>query len=370
MFADRVKNITASGIRKVFDLAAKMQNPVNFSIGQPDFDVPEPVKEAAIQAIQQGLNKYTMTQGISILREKVKEELQKTKNITPEGLMITSGTSGALLLAMMVLVNPGDEVLLPDPYFVMYKHLLSLAGGIPQYYSLYPDFEVNVKELEEKITEKTKIIILNSPSNPTGTVLSKEKLVEIAGIAKKHNLIVISDEIYEAFIYEGKHHSIASYYPKTIILSGFSKTYGMPGWRMGYAAGPYEIIEKMSTLQQFSFVCAPTPAQYACVKAFDVDLTPYIQRYKAKRDKIYQGLVDLGFKVIKPKGSFYIFPEAPWGTGQTFCEAAISQEVLVIPGNAFSSRDTHFRISFTTKEEDIDRGLSLLSKVLHPSPKQ
>lgn len=369
MFADRVKNITASGIRKVFDLAAKMQNPVNFSIGQPDFDVPEPVKEAAIKAIQQGLNQYTMTQGISILREKVKEELQKTRNFVPEGLMITSGTSGALLLAMMVLVNPGDEVLIPDPYFVMYKHLLSLAGGVPKYYSLYPDFQIDVKKIEEKITEKTKIILINSPSNPTGTVFSKETLLQIAQIAKKNNLLIISDEIYEAFNYEDQHHSIVSYYPNTLLLNGFSKTYGMPGWRMGYAAGPQAIIEKMTTLQQFTFVCAPTPAQYACIKTFDVDLAPYIERYKRKRDKIYQGLLDIGFQVSKPHGAFYIFPEVPWGTGQKFCEAAVAKEVLVIPGNAFSEKDTHFRISFATKEEEIDRGLDLLKKVFQEGMK-
>ena len=231
MLADRVKDITASGIRKVFDLAAKMKNPVNFSIGQPDFDVPEPVKEAAIKAIHQGLNQYTMTQGILLLREKVKEELQKTRKFTPEGLMITNGTSGALLLAMLALVNPGDEVLLPDPYFVMYKHLLSLTGGVARYYSLYPDFEFDIKKIEEKITEKTKIILLNSPSNPTGTVLSEESLTKIAHIAKRHNIIVISDEIYDSFIYDEKHYSIATHYPGTIVLGGFSKSYGKSPFR-------------------------------------------------------------------------------------------------------------------------------------------
>lgn len=363
MFADRVKNLTASGIRKVFDLAAKMKNPVNFSIGQPDFEVPPSVQKAAVEAIQKGLNRYTMTQGIEPLRQKISAEIESTRGFKPQGLMITSGTSGGLLLAMMVLVDHGDEVLIPDPYFVMYKHLVQLSDGVPRYYSLYPNFELDLTALEQKITPKTKILLINSPSNPTGAVFGENTLQKIAKLAQKHNLIVISDECYNAFVYEEKHHSIATHYPRTILLGGFSKTYAMPGWRMGYASGPSEIIEKMTTLQQFSFVCAPAPLQYACTSIFDVDMSPHIEAYKKKRDKIYAGLVAAGFKVIKPQGSFYIFPQVPWGTGQEFCDAAVKEEVLLIPGNCFSNQDTHFRLSFAVKDEEIDRGLPLLQKI-------
>ena len=363
MFAERVKDITASGIRKVFDLASRMEDPINFSIGQADFDVPEPIKQAAIAAIEQGHNRYTVTQGIEPLREVVTQQIEKTRGYRPEGLLITSGTSGGLLLAMMVLVNPGEEVLLPDPYFVMYKHLAHLAGAVPKYYNLYPDFQLQPQEIEKQITEKTKVLLINSPSNPTGAVFSKEALLEVAEIAKKHDLIILSDEIYDAFVYDLSHHSIASFYPKTVLLGGFSKTYGMPGWRMGFAAGPFAILDKMTTLQQFSFVCAPTPAQYACLKSFEMDMSSHIENYKNKRNMIYQGLLDRGYKVHKPGGSFYIFPEVPWGTDQEFCEAAIAKEMLIIPGSAFSAQHSHFRISFAVTDDKIRKGLDLLGEL-------
>ncbi len=363
MFADRVKNLTESGIRRAFDLAAKMKNPINFSIGQPDFEVPDVMKKAAIEAIQKGYNRYSVTQGIEPLRARLSEELKKTKNFVPDGLMITSGTSGGLLLLLEVLVNPGEEILLPDPYFVMYNHLANLVGAIPKYYDLHPDFQIRPEKIEELITPKTKLLIVNSPSNPTGAVFSKESLQKIANIAKKHNLLVVSDEIYDAFVYDCPHESITNLYPKTILLGGFSKTYGAPGWRMGYAAGPKDIIEKMKTLQQFSYVCAPTPFQYGCLQAFDVDMSPYIQSYKKKRDIIVQNLLENGFRVIKPGGSFYIYPEAPGGNAEKFCEAAIQEELLIIPGTTFSSRNTHFRISFAVEDSVITRGLDVLAKL-------
>lgn len=363
MFADRVKNLNSSGIRKVFDLAAKMKNPINLSIGQPDFDVPEPIKAAAIEAIQKGYNRYTVTQGIEPLRDRVRLELAKTRNYHPESILITSGTSGGILLLLMVLINPGDEVLLPDPYFVMYYHLVNLVGGIPKYYNLYPDFQLNPEKISALITEKTKLLIMNSPSNPTGAVFPASVLMQVAELAEKHHLLVVSDEIYDAFVYDEPYTSLATYYPKTILLGGFSKTYAMPGWRMGYATGPVEIIEKMTMLQQFSFVCAPSPFQYGCLKAFDIDTNPYMKEYKHRRDLIYQGLCELGYEVIKPKGSFYMFPKAPNGDSTKFCEEAIRNELLIIPGNTFSGQSTHFRISFAVTEETIHRSLEIFAKL-------
>ncbi|WP_372370187.1 pyridoxal phosphate-dependent aminotransferase [Candidatus Uabimicrobium sp. HlEnr_7] len=361
MFADRVKNLSASGIRKVFDLGASLEDPINFSIGQPNFDVPDKIKLAAINAISEGHNSYTVTQGIPELRENIKNKITETRKVCPEECFVTSGVSGGILLSFLVLINPGDEVIIPDPYFVMYKNLVELAGGIPKYYDLYPDFQLKAQKIEELISEKTKIILVNSPSNPTGVLFNEKDLKEVADIARKNNIIVISDEIYSSFLYEGNYHSIFSYYPeKTILLDGFSKSYAMTGWRMGYAAGSKELMEKMITLQQFSFVCAPSLAQHACNSAFDVDITPHINDYRRKRDMIYEGLKSKGFSVEKPNGSFYIFPQVPWGTASEFCEAAIAKNMLIIPGKAFSNRDTHFRISFAVSDEKIKEGLEAL----------
>lgn len=363
-FADRIKDISVSGIRKVFDLATKIKDPINFSIGQADYDVPEPLKEAAIKAIKEGKNRYSVTQGIEPLRMRIIEELKKTRGYTPESVFITSGTSGGLLLTMLALVNPGDEILLGDPYFVMYKNLILLTGGIPKYYDLYPDFQIKPEQLEAQITEKTKILILNNPTNPTGAVTPLSTLKQIVEIAKKHNLLIISDEIYDAFVYDEPYASLAGLYPNTILLGGFSKTYAMPGWRMGYVAGPAPILEKILTLQQFSYVCAPTPAQYSCLEAFDLDMSSYIDRYKVNRDMIYEGLRDLGYNVQKPGGSFYIFPEAPNGNATEFCQKALEKEMLIIPGNAFSRKDTNFRISFAVTQETIERGLKAFAQLI------
>ncbi|HPY75055.1 MAG: aminotransferase class I/II-fold pyridoxal phosphate-dependent enzyme [Planctomycetes bacterium] len=367
MFAERVKDISVSGIRKVFDLAAKIENPVNFSIGQADYDVPEPLKQAAIEAIQKGCNRYSVTQGIEPLRNQVREHLLKTREYNPENIFITSGTSGGLLLAMLVLINLGDEVLLPDPYFVMYKNLILLTGGVVKYYDLYPDFQIKPEKIEEQITDKTKLIILNNPSNPTGAVTPLPILKQVAEIARKHDLIIISDEIYDEFVYDGTYHSMAPLYPeKTLLLAGYSKTYAMPGWRMGYAAGPKSILDKMLTLQQFSFVCAPTPAQYACVQAFDLDMSSYIESYRKKRDMIYNGIKEIGYNVQKPQGSFYMFPEIPkkYKDADEFIRAALDKEMLIIPGGAFSRTNTNFRISFAVTEETIERGLKIFKELL------
>lgn len=364
MFANRVKKLSASGIRKVFDLGASLEDPVNFSIGQPDFDVPEKIRNAAIQAIQEGHNSYTVTQGIPTLRENIKNKIVQTRGVCPEECFVTSGVSGGILLSLMVLINPGDEVIIPDPYFVMYKNLVELAGGIPKYYDLYPDFQLRPQKIADLISEKTKVLFINSPSNPTGVLFKKQDLQQVAEIAKKNDIVVISDEIYSSFLYEGSYDSIYTYYPeKTILLDGFSKSYGMTGWRMGYAAGNKEIMEKMITLQQFSFVCAPSLAQHACNSAFEVDMTPYLDEYRNKRDMIYEGLKSKGFTVEKPNGSFYIYPQTPWGTGSEFCEAAIAKNMLIIPGKAFSNRDTHFRISFAVSDEKIAEGIKILGEL-------
>jgi len=363
MLSDRIRRIDASGIRKVFDLAATMKNPVNLSIGQPDFDIPDPVKEAGIEAIRAGFNRYTVTQGIPELHDRIRRMLREEKRFEPEATLITSGTSGGLLLAFLATINPGDEVIIPDPYFVMYKHLVSLCDGKPVFLDTYPDFRLRREALEALITGRTKMILVNSPCNPTGVVYSADELKMVAEVVAGRDILVISDEIYEAFVYTDTYTSLASVHPRTLLLGGFSKAYAMTGWRLGYAAGPKEVITQMTKLQQYTFVCAPAFAQKAGVVALDLDLAPHAADYRRKRDLIYNGLVDAGYDVEKPEGSFYIFPRVPWGTDMEFVEEAIRNNLLVIPGSVFSEQHTHFRIAYPAPDETIERGVEILRRI-------
>ena len=362
MLANRTKMIDSSGIRKVFDLAAKLENPINLSIGQPDFDVPDEIKEVAIESIREGFNSYTVTQGIQELRDAVCADYKAKHGVEFEDIMITSGVSGGLTLAFMALVEPGDEVLVTDPYFVMYKHLANLFGGKPVFVDTYPDFSIRAEKLEEKISSKTKLLVINSPANPTGRVYGADELREIAEVAKAHDLLVITDEIYDHFIYDQPHETFAKYYEKTLLLNGFSKSSAMTGWRVGFAAGPREVVESMKTLQQYSFVCAPSFAQKAGIAAISLDISEQIAQYRAKRDLIYEGLKG-HFEVEKPGGAFYIFPKAPGGDGVKFVEKAIERNLLIIPGNVFSEQNTHFRLSFAATDEAIRKGIEILQEV-------
>lgn len=363
MIADRMACIDSSGIRKVFDLAKKMQNPVNLSIGLPDFDIPEPLKDEAIHWIKSGFNQYTLTQGIQELREKILLKLKNDRQIKAEDILITSGVSGGIFLAFMALLNPGDEVLIPDPYFVMYKHLSRLIGAVPVYVDTYPDFILKAAALEKKITKKTKLILLNSPANPTGVTIPSSELKAIAELAKHYKITVLSDEIYSNFSYDAPFTSIGGDYQQTLVLDGFSKTYAMTGWRIGFAAGPREIIQAMTKLQQFSFVCAPSFAQKTALKALDFDMSAHIAHYHKKRNLIYEGLKDK-FEIQKPGGAFYIFPKAVNGDGDQFVQKAIEKNLLIIPGSVFSEKKTHFRISFAASDETILKGIEILNKMV------
>ncbi|HEX3356524.1 MAG TPA: aminotransferase class I/II-fold pyridoxal phosphate-dependent enzyme [Tepidisphaeraceae bacterium] len=366
--SQRALAIDASGIRKVFDLAAKLKDPINFSIGLPDFDVPNVAKDAAIEAIRSGQNRYTQTQGIAPLREKLRASLSKEVGRDVGDVLVTSGVSGGLLLAILSTINPGDEAIFLDPYFVMYKHLLTMAGGKPVAVDSYPDFRFHADRVEQAITPRTKLLMLNSPNNPTGCVMSEQEIRDAVQIAKKHDLLLISDEIYEPFLYDvdraaGGLYSPAALYEQTLILRGFSKSHAMTGWRLGYAAGPAEIISQMAKLQQYTFVCPPSPFQVAAVVAMDVDMQPARDAYRKKRDLVY-GLLSKKFDVVRPGGAFYIFPATPKGISPTeFCTRAIEKNVLMIPGNVFSERDTHFRISYATTEEKIAQGCEILNSL-------
>jgi aspartate aminotransferase len=366
ILADRTQYIDSSGIRKVFALAETMKNPIDFSIGQPDFDVPQQIKKAAIMAIEKGLNKYSQTAGIAELLQKVAGGLESELGWQEPKVLITNGVSGGLLLAFLSLINPGDEVIIPDPYFVIYKHVVNMLGGKCVFVDCYPDFGLHSEKIIARITDKTKLIIVNSPCNPTGMVYDDAALEAVAKAAAKRDILILSDEIYRLFSYDSACPSIAQYYEKTLLLRGFGKTYGVTGWRLGYAAAPEalaELIEQMIKIQQYTFVCAPTPFQKAAMAALDYDASAFVKAYKKKRDLVYDGLKDK-FELVKPGGAFYAFVKAPSGTATDFVAKAVAANVLVIPGNVFSEKDTHFRISYATSDEKIRRGVEILRKIV------
>jgi aspartate aminotransferase/aminotransferase len=366
ILADRTDKIDASGIRKVFALGATLKDPVNFSIGQPDFDVPEKLKDEAIKAIKAGQNKYSQTAGDNLLKGKIGAQIKKEFGWQNPAILVTSGVSGGLLLSFMALINPGDEVIIPDPYFVMYKHLINMLGGKCVFVDSYPDFKLPVEKIHQAITAKTKLIIVNSPCNPTGLVYSEPQMKALAGIAAEKDIPVLTDEIYQKFCYDSSCTSIANYHEKTLLLRGFSKSYAMAGWRLGYvAAGESlkDVIKEMTKIQQYTFVCAPTPFQKAAIAALDYQMSDLVAAYRKKRDLIYEGLKDK-FELVKPGGAFYAFVRAPAGGSATeFVEKAIANNVLVIPGNVFSEKDTHFRISYATSNEKIEQGIEILNSL-------
>ncbi len=359
----RMDLIDSSGIRKVFDLAATLEDPINLSIGQPDFDVPEPVKEAAIAAIRAGKNRYTLTQGTEELRRAVQDHLEREKGIRvgADQVMISSGVSGGLVLAFLASFGPGDEVIIPDPYFVMYKHLLRLFGATPIYADTYPDFQLTADRVAPLITAKTRAIIAGSPGNPTGTVLSEESWRGLVALAEKHDLLVLSDEIYDTFCYEGRPFSPGRISEKVLTMGGFSKSHAMTGWRLGYAAGPLDVIRAMITLQQYTFVCAPSMVQEAAAQAaMGLEMGEHRDAYRAKRDRLIAALGGR-YRIEGAQGAFYLFAEAPGGNATEFCTRAIREKkLLVIPGGVFSERDTHFRLSYAASDAMLDRGIEAL----------
>jgi len=364
--AARTAQFDSSGIRKVFDLAAKMTNPINLSIGQPDFPVPDAIKRAAINAINADRNGYSQTQGIPELRECLQANIDTEYGHDNRRVLVTSGTSGALVLAMLALVDPGDEVIVFDPYFVMYPALVAMVGGKAVLIDTYPDFQIDVDKVAAAITPRTKLILFNSPANPTGVVAGAEQVRALAELAARHNIALLSDEIYRLFCYDAALPSPAAWNADTIVVDGFSKTYGVTGWRIGWVHGPSAIIDKLTMLQQYTFVCAPHPLQWAAVAALDVDMSPQAAEYSRRRHLILHGLREAGYEVAPAAGAFYVFPQVPegGGTGQEFVARAIENELLVIPGGIFSRRDTHFRISYAASESTIQRGLDVLQRLI------
>lgn len=361
--ADRMHLIDASGIRKVFDLAANMKDPINFSIGQPHFDTPEPIKQALFQAVNSGKNAYSQTQGIAPLLQRLQADVDATFHHDDRKVFVTSGTSGGLMLALLTLVNPGDEVVVLDPYFVMYKHLTSVAGGKVVPVETYPDFRWDLDKIRAALTPRTKVILCNSPCNPTGYVASERELRGLAELAAERDIALISDEIYRSFCYDAPFVSPAKFNPQTIVIDGFSKSHSMTGWRLGWMHGPEKLMQQMIKLQQFSFVCAPHPVQWAGLAALDVDVTSFVSEYRHKRDFLVSELRS-HFDIAPAGGAFYLFVKAPWGTATEFVSEAIHHGLLIIPGNVFSSRDTHFRISYAADDRTLQRGVEVLKRLV------
>jgi aspartate aminotransferase len=360
--AERTRAIEISGIRKVFELGKSLKDPINLSIGQPHFDVPAPIKAAARSAIDAGHNGYVVTQGIPELREKLLADVKARFPGQDRDVIVTSGTSGGLLLALLATVNPGDEVVTPDPYFVSYPHMVTIAGGTMVPVDTYPSFRVDPDRVKSALTPRTRMILLSTPCNPTGAVIDREAQQAIAALARERGILLVSDEIYRAFHYDGPAVSPALFNENVLVVEGFGKTYGMTGWRLGWAHGPPRLIQEMSKLQQFTFVCAPSIVQWGGVAAMDFDASAFVADYRRKRDLLADGLRRL-YVFELPGGAFYLFAKTPWGTGTEFVAEAIKHNLLMIPGGVFSRRDTHIRMSYAATDETLQRGIDVLNRL-------
>ncbi len=360
--SDRMHLIDASGIRKVFDLAANMKNPINLSIGQPHFDTPDIVKEALCQAVMDGKNSYSQSQGIAPLIENIQSRVDAEYDHDDRQVFISSGTSGALMLVLNALINPGDEVIVFDPFFVMYSHLVKVVGGKLVFIETYPDFSIDIEKVRESITDRTKLILFNSPSNPTGHVASESETRALAELAAEKNIALVSDEIYRAFCYDQPFVSPATFNENVIVIDGFSKSHSMTGHRLGFVHGPSSVIQQMIKLQQYTFVCAPHPSQWAGLAALDYDISDRVDEYHQKRNLMRDRLADK-FEISGAQGAFYMFLKTPWGTGTEFCTEAIKNNLLIIPGNVFSNSDTHIRISYAQENPILEQGAEILNRL-------
>ena len=362
--ADRVE---ASLIRRMFDLAAEKRRAgadlVDLSIGQPHLPPAQELIRAAADALATGNNGYLPTSGDPQLLDALREYLRQRHGSEPESVMITAGASGALTLAILALAEPGDDVLLPDPYFVSYPQLCHIAGARPIYYDTYPDFRLRPEAVEAAMTDATRLIVINSPANPTGAVFGADELQAVGELAQRRGVAVLSDEIYDTIVFDPPHVSMAPFCERTVTVGGWGKSLAITGWRIGYAAGPADIIDRMTNLQQFTYVCVPGPVQQAVLACRNLWDAPHpnsaAEIYRRQRDRICEALSS-AYRFVRPAGAFYLFPEAPGGDASAFCERAIERGVLVIPGGGFSRRDSHFRISFAADDEQLERGIERL----------
>lgn len=376
-----ILQVKPSGIRKFFDIASEMNNVISLSIGEPDFTTPFHVRAEGIRTLEQGKTFYSPNRGFTALREEIVNWMERKYHVAyhPESeVLVTVGGSEAIDLAIRCLVNPGDEVLIPQPSFVCYVPLTQMAEGIPVIIETKAEdqFRLTAKALREKITPKTKLLVLPFPNNPTGAVMRRKDLEEIAEVVREHDLLVLSDEIYSELTYGDTPHvcfsEIEGMRERTVVINGFSKTFAMTGWRLGFAVGPHEIIDAMTKLHQYGIMSAPTMAQYAATEALkngDDDIVYMREQYDMRRRLIVGALNDMGLTCFEPEGAFYVFPSIQ-NTGlssEEFCEKLIFESrVAVVPGNAFGDCGEGFvRVSYSYSLKHINEALDRIHDFLN-----
>ena len=375
-----VNDIKPSGIRRFFDIAASMEGVISLGVGEPDFPTPWHIRRAGIKSLENSKTRYTSNSGLIELRQEICSYLSRrySVNYDPKSeVLVTVGGSEGIDGAIRALVAPGDEVIIPQPSFVCYEPIVRLAGGVPVIVNLKAEneFRLTAKELREVINERTKLLVFPFPSNPTGAIMERENLEEIAEVLRGTNVCVLSDEIYSELTYGGKKHvsiaSIDGMRERTVLINGFSKSYSMTGWRMGYACAPAPIIAQMTKIHQFAIMSAPTTSQYAAVEALrngDEDVLHMVEQYDMRRRLIVKGFNDLGMDCFEPKGAFYCFPSVK-KTGMTseeFCEKLLlSKKVAVVPGSAFGECGEGFiRVSYCYSTDHIKEALSRIKEFL------
>jgi aminotransferase len=377
----RVTGLKPSGIRKFFDIAATMKDVISLGIGEPDFTTPKSILEAGVRSLQAGETHYTSNAGKLELRRAIADNLKKLYGVgydPVEEIIITVGVSEALYLVMNALLDPGDEVIIPTPCFVSYQAEVILAGGVPVEVPSCPenDFQLDPEQIRSAITARTKAIFVGYPNNPTGAVASRQVLVEVAKIAEEHNLLIISDEIYDRLVYNHEHVCVPALddatRKRTILLGGLSKDYAMTGWRIGYACGPAEIIKGMVRIHQYTIMSAPTTAQDAALEALtngEEYVLQMVAEYDRRRRFILDGFNRLGLTTFEPHGAFYVFPNvsASGMDDETFAETLLREErVAVVPGNSFGpGGEGYVRCCYATSYEQIEESLHRMEKFMN-----
>lgn len=361
-----------SGIRKFFDITEQMENVISLGVGEPDFQTPWHIRHAGIESLEKGKTRYTANRGMEPLRKEIAAYTKRRFSLIydPSEILVTVGGSEAIDLAVRALIEPGDEVLIPQPSFVCYEPITQLAGGTPVFIELKADngFVLTPQQLEEKITDKTKVLILPYPCNPTGGIMKKSDLEKIAPIIEKYDLMVISDEIYAELTYSDKRHisiaEIDGMWERTIIVSGFSKAYSMTGWRLGYALAPAPITALMTKIHQFAIMSAPTTSQFAAIDALkngDDDIKKMVDEYDTRRRLVVDGFNKIGLTCFEPLGAFYVFPciKSTGLTSEEFCEKLLySKKVAMVPGNAFGDCGEGFvRVSYCYSVDHLKQAL-------------
>ncbi len=365
------RELRPSGIRKFFDLAATMEGVISLGVGEPDFKTPYSIRRAGIESLEKGRTWYTANAGLVELRRQIAAYLARRFGLsyTEKEVLVTVGGSEAIDLCIRACLDPGDEVLIPEPCFVCYDPITRMAGGVPVPIVTRPEdgFRLTPEALEAAITPRTKVLVLPYPNNPTGAIMKQEHLKAIARVLRQRDIIVLSDEIYAELTFEGKHVSIASLpgmAERTVVVNGFSKAYAMTGWRLGYAAGPQEVIRVMTKLHQFAIMCAPTTSQYAAIEAMkscDDEIERMAVQFGMRRGLMVGSLNRMGLTCADPLGAFYVFPSirATGLSSQEFCERLLrEQRVAVVPGDAFGqSGEGHVRISYSYSVDHLIEAL-------------